>query len=118
MPPLRHAPVGHPTRRANRVIACAPYTAAMVVEEEKLYRRATTAVVVCSPDQWYPSPEVIKEAVAEQLLIPAKDMEFSALRPLGYLVLFSDSRLRDHAIAQPRGVALDDVTVHFLPCAL
>lgn len=53
--------------------------------------------------------------VTDQLLIPGEDMEISSFPPHGYLVLFSDTRLRDHAIAQTRGVDLDGATAHFIP---
>lgn len=114
MPPLRSIPVGHHTKRPKRVMACASSTSALAVDEAKFSRCGVVSVYPAGEHRSATTDEV-RVAIETQLLVPSSEMVVSMYPPTGFLVLFSDYRLRDHAIVDSHGVNLGGLILHFRP---
>lgn len=96
------------------VVACAASTPALVADEAKFNRCAAIGVYVSSGACTSVDTVEVRAAIEDQLLIPSSEMEVS-LYTNGFLVLFSDGRLRDHALDCQNGIDLGGARLFFRP---
>lgn len=87
----------------------------MVAAEERYSRCAAVGVYVSDSGYTSASTDAVRAAIEEQLLIPGSDTEVSLFPPAGFLVLFSDSCFRDHAMDCHNGIDLGGPRLFFRP---
>lgn len=104
MSPLRHFPPGHAQRRPSRIEATADVTTAVLSDE------------VHNDNRMIIERDCTREAMVDQRLIPGDNMLIHAHYPTGFIILFSDARLRDHDLDYTNGVDLGGGTkMRFMP---
>lgn len=87
----------------------------MLADEEKFTRCAAVGVYVSVDVCRSATRADVNAAIEAQLLIPSSEMEVSLFPPAGFVIVFSDSRLRDHAMDYHHGVDLVGAKLHFRP---
>jgi hypothetical protein len=109
-----HGRPGSPSKRAERVAACAAYSADMLATENDYHSRGLIAIAVYE-DRYHITRYAVQEAAGAWIGIPRCNVDVDFYPPKGFLLLLPTPALRDRALACNGGLPVGRAKLQLLP---